>query len=194
MLKCLNKIIERIDKFDEDCSSLVFGLRHLLGEDQMVLPDQFLIKYDEDKKLLYKGSELILTESEDGMYVEPKFQNNHKLLKESIKALKEDACVGPLGGTPAAVDGQQLGGRSKKQLKENGGTSGADIATVPMVLGAKLKKKKKKMVKEGLVAGATLPVQDATVTISGGKGRVTKVAPSKASGTQKTLTVVDTGQ
>jgi hypothetical protein len=201
MLTCLNKIVNRIDSFQEDCATLIFGLKHLLGEDQIINESSFTFKKANNDVCVYRGMDLVLTENADGLFVEPEFVRNNKLIEESVRFLKralknEDSNSGPLGGTSARVDGQQLGGRSKEQLQkkeyeEDGGTSIADIATVPQVLG---KKTKKKSLKEGLVAGATLPAQDAVATINGGKAKITKVVPSKANGLQKTLTVVDTGQ
>jgi len=293
MLDCLTKVVDRIDTFQEDCSKLIFGLRKMLGEDTMFEENQLFLQVDEDKRV-YQGKELVLTECEEGVFIEPKFLGNRMLIKAAMKKLNEDAGVGPLGGKPAEVDGQQLGGmpkdtvgealeytpsEAKKEIEllkkalvmldqkignkeatpeeskrlqelfdkindlkerfaEEGGTSVADVAVNPKrlmedktdlktkvveflqknpnppdkavhtlaeKLGVEpdmieavfyqLATEKVKSMKEGLVAGATLPAQDIKATVTGGgKAKVNSVTPSKATGLVKTATVIDTGQ
>lgn len=111
MLECLTKVIEKIDTFQEDCSSLIFGLKTLLGENQVFKDQDFFVKQVDEEVHVYRGTDLVLTENNDGVYVEPKFNNNMKLVKEAMRYLKE--------ASNGIEDGQQLGGMKPGVIGED---------------------------------------------------------------------------
>lgn len=138
MLKCLLPTVDKIDVFLEDNAKFIFAIRKLLGEDSLVNTNDLYFKEDEDNYCVYKNNELVLTQKENGMFVESKFSRNGKLLKEARKFLKRN--LNELCGNPHTLDGQQLGGK----LEESGGTSIVDVA-VNQTPEVKPKKKLKKL-------------------------------------------------
>jgi hypothetical protein len=111
MINCLQKTIDKIDQFQEECQTLITGLKRLLGEDSSI----FTMKEDDDGVIyVYKDEDLILTQEEDCTYVSTRVEKNGTLVKEAMKFLKKS--LNEAGGSPAPTDfskggeEQQLGG------------------------------------------------------------------------------------
>lgn len=116
MLDCLNKVVNRIDTFQEDCAKMIFAVRHLLGEDQVINENDFILKQEDQDYLIYKNNEHVLTFNEEGTYAQPKFSRNSKLIKEAVKFLKRS--ISEEGRPDKGVEGQQLGGMPTDSIGE----------------------------------------------------------------------------